>query len=215
MNTLFLLNYWLDAIAAALGVFATLVGIYTAFRLMEEEQPTLTLATSDASSAQPGGEGAKAFSAAKPRGTTPRPLPAPSGHVPLPMPAQSGTASRLSAPMPPGLSVDRVRRLGDERLRLTLRNTGGTLTFCDLDFGEFNEMEVDYTPPVYRDKESFAQGSALNFTLHSEQLERATYHFFVIFEDEAGQRYRQEVAGMGVEPPIIEQAHTVGRRVQR
>ncbi len=205
---LFLLDYWLDTIAAALGVIATLVGIHTAFRLMDHNRSAL--ATEPVVSTPPGSghEGAMAFSVAKPKPITSRAMAVEA--QPSLVSVGSATAKETKSEalvaeiLPPELHVDRLRHVGSDCLRLTLRNRGSTLSFQAFELGEFNEMEVTYTPPVYREKESFARGSALNFTLQSHQLERATYHFFVIFEDEAGQIYRQEVAGMGAEPPIIE-----------
>lgn len=205
---LFLLDYWLDTIAAALGVIATFVGIYTAFRLMGHDRPAL--ATEPITSTPQGSvdERAMAFSVAKPKQVNSRAVAVEAQPTLVsvgPATAKETKSRALVAEiLPPELHVDRLRSVGSDRLRLTLRNGGSTLVFQSFELGEFNEMEVTYTPPVYREKESFARGSALNFTLQSHQLERATYHFFVIFKDEAGHTYRQEVAGMGAEPPIIE-----------
>jgi hypothetical protein len=207
MNFSFILDYWLDTTAAALGVVATLVGIYTAFRLLDRRQPMLEMAGGPSFSAVVPEEKAMAFSVVKPKTPAPQSL---SREVLPTAASQSGlhpshqAQTQLAELMPPELSADGLRSLGEDRLRLTLRNAGQTLAFQRFEPGEFNEMEVNYTPPVYREKETFARGSALNFTLQSSQLERATYHFFVVFKDEAGHTYRQEVAGMGAENPIIE-----------
>jgi hypothetical protein len=208
MNILFILDYWLDTIAAALGVVATFVGIYTAFKLMESDQPTFVADEGTSVPSLAPEERAMAFSVAKPRASTTHPTAIEwrtEGQQAQPNASPRTPAQQSAELLPPRLDVDKVRALGSERLRLTLRNNGGTMIFQDVKVGEFNEMEVAYTPPIYREKESFAQGSALNFTLQCQQMERGTYHFFVAFRDDEGQLYQQEIAGLGTEPPIIEQ----------
>ena len=44
----------------------------------------------------------------------------------------------------------------------------------------------------------------MNFVLKGSDLEMATYHFTIFFKDKEGNPYKQEVAGMGSEHPIIE-----------
>lgn len=201
---LLVVEYWLDAAAAVLGVFATIVAIYTAFRLLENDRrKSLVLSAAHQPDVVPSAQRAQAFSVVRnqptrwARSTDTSSLSTPQVSRP--------TGSKQSAPpSQPYLVVDRALQIGQQQLRLTLRNSGSLLTFEGFETGEFNEMELAYTPPVYREKESFAQGSALNFTMTSSQLDRATYHFFVIFSDQDGKRYRQEVAGMGMEAPIIE-----------
>ncbi|RMG56681.1 MAG: hypothetical protein D6722_26055 [Bacteroidetes bacterium] len=101
-------------------------------------------------------------------------------------------------------SAEPVKVVAPNRLRLSLRNEGDTLCYERVEPEAFNELSVTYDPAVFRGEERYAQGTALTFSLSGPEASRKSYHFQLFFSTLDGQRYRQEVAGVGQEAPILE-----------
>ena len=98
----------------------------------------------------------------------------------------------------------KITQLTDTDLRLALEVTGGTLIYLDLELGKWNELAVKYSPPIFREEESYAHGTRLAFEITGPELMFRTYQFSILYQDPSGQTYRQEVGGMGLEAPILE-----------
>ncbi len=206
MDLLSVAESWLDVLAAIIGVVSTIVGVYTAIRLVEWQEPTLSQQSSTAvyrkaSAPMSAPLAASAAAAAASSSALRRPDVRPHGAK-----ESAAPAAVAAAPTPdsPWLALKQLRKVSDDCLRLTLRNDGDTLIFAVLQPGTHHEMEAIYDPPVFREKESYARGSALNIALQHPVIEQATYQFWVHYRDLAGQSYRQEIVGMGTDRPIVE-----------
>jgi hypothetical protein len=98
----------------------------------------------------------------------------------------------------------KVTQLSDTDVRLALEVSGGTLIYLDLEPGKWNELAVTYSPPIFREEESYAPGTRLAFEISGPELMYRTYQFSILYQDQSGQAYRQEIGGMGLEAPILE-----------
>lgn len=202
----------LDIGVAILGALAGIIGVWMAWRLMrpdEDVKPSL----SNLASAPPVQESAP-LQVIKPAAVPAKPAttaPLPKATKKQLAPAQTEVfAPKLKAPAKEGtqgqpiLKVHRVQRFSPEEIRIVLQNAGSTLIFLELISAEFNEVEIAYAPPIFRDEERYVQGTSMHISLKGKELQNRTYHFSIRFIDLEGNQYKQEVAGMGLENPIIE-----------
>ncbi|MEM7654844.1 MAG: hypothetical protein AAF399_01845 [Bacteroidota bacterium] len=67
------------------------------------------------------------------------------------------------------------------------------------------------TPPIFREEESYAPGTKLSFEIEGEELMFKTYQMNLIYQDKSGNRFQQEVGGMGLEMPILEGAKPLSK----
>lgn len=203
MDLLSLTETWLDILAAMLGVLSTLVAVRTAIRLLEWSERESLAPSSTLSLSQRRGEwiGAPVTTPQPSLVLAGRPFDAPESLPPI-LPPQSSAPRPSSAPL--GLAFKRIKGLGSQQIRLSLRNQGGKLHFLRVEPGPYQEVEVTYTPPVFREKETYTCGTALNFTLRGHDIDLKTYQFWVFFQDEKGQTFKQEIMGLGLELPLVE-----------
>lgn len=193
MNLLILSESWLDLAAIVLGGFSTVVCVIMGIRLLEwsDLKPDLTGWN------QPGlipqlltntGEGLSTVRISVAN-------------------TQSWLESKevVAAPVKrTGLSFKRIKQLGTNEVRISLKVESPQFQYQRMEAGPYNELEVSYTPPVFRQKEIFSKGAALNFSIKGADLSSATYQFWVYFQDEIGNSFKQEVMGLGTETPLFE-----------
>jgi hypothetical protein len=173
---------WIDLIIAGIGMLAGLVGIIVGLRYMRMQEvtpPETTVAS-------------------------PAPPPAPLRPIAPSPPAQKAPEVAPASENTPRLSIGAIALVAPNRLRLSLRNDGPTLRYERLEPEAFNELAVTYDPPIFREEERYATGTALTFSLSGPEAARKSYHFQLFFQTLEGEPYRQEVAGVGQEPPILE-----------
>ena len=184
----------LDSMAAAMGVLGALIAFLVAIRQLRQQakKPSFALATD---------YGNITF-----RET----------NTPWESPKTSFSPEETDAPVveheevagltltPPALKFQRVVWTQDQGLKLTLQNTGSTLSFERIVTEKYNELQIQYQQPLFTHRAVYAPYTSMNFVMKGSDLEMATYHFTIFFKDKDGNPYKQEVAGMGSENPIIE-----------
>ena len=108
----------------------------------------------------------------------------------------------------PFLKPDRLILVAPNVLSLTLINQGGNLVFEKITPGPNNELQVSFEPINGRSdgKSVMPTGSNLRISIKGEQVIYKTYQFVIEYRDLKGQMYRQQIAGMGKEYPIVEDA---------
>ncbi|MEO1448703.1 MAG: hypothetical protein AAFV07_04200 [Bacteroidota bacterium] len=216
MNTY---ELWLDIGVAALGAIAGIVGVWMAWRLMRpDDNADISLASLAQSKPVNVNKAAVTVKQTAPVATPPTVAKAPAKKKPAKSPqAKPGPSpktevfqsnfkvpSREASRKQPALKVLRIQHFSPEEIRIVLQNTGGTLIFLELITAEFNEVEIAYSPPIFRDEERYVQGTSMHIGIKGKNLEDRTYHFSIRFIDLEGNQFKQEVAGMGLEKPIVE-----------
>ncbi|MEO0468850.1 MAG: hypothetical protein AAF206_04450 [Bacteroidota bacterium] len=108
----------------------------------------------------------------------------------------------------PFLKPDRLILVAPNVLSLTLTNKGGDLVFEKIKPGPNNELQITFEPLNGRSdgKSIMSPGSNLNISIKGEQVIYKTYQFVIEYRDLKGQMYRQQIAGMGKEYPIVDEA---------
>jgi hypothetical protein len=101
---------------------------------------------------------------------------------------------------PPRLEAVELVLLSADELRLSLQNQGGELYLLSFDPADHNEVVIH----IEENQRRYPEGAALRFRLIGRRIVTRTYQFLVHYSDAAGQLYRQEIAGMGREKPILE-----------
>lgn len=176
---------WIDLFIAGIGMLAGVVGIWLGLRYLSAR--------------------AKDTPPEEVPATRPKPPQAPvSPPSPSPIPRPGPPPASSSPPQATWLQAEAVTLTSPGQMRLSLRNVGPSLLYERLQPGEFNELTVTYDPPIFREEERYAQGTSLTFNLAGPEPQRKTYHFQVFFQGLDGHHYRQEVAGVGQDPPILE-----------
>lgn len=107
----------------------------------------------------------------------------------------------------PKLIAEQLTLKTTDSMLLLLRNDGGKLVYRKVQSGPNNQLKVRYQPPERRLNlmlEEFPEGSSIGFMLEGEGVINKTYQFTIHYGDMSGNRYRQQVSGLGKEYPIVE-----------
>ncbi len=200
MDLLTIAEIWLDILAAILGVLSTIIGVVTAIRLLEwQDVPEVSGQSVVLRSRYPKRESLPRklqFAATSP--TQGNHHYEPNFHLQELNPILVSTADI------PGLALKGIENPSLGRLRIALQNLGDTIHFHSLETGPHNEAKVEYAPPVFRSKETYAKGTSLNVKVSSPELQHITFQFWVHFTDQSGKHYRQEIMGMGTDQVIVD-----------
>ncbi|MEL6699394.1 MAG: hypothetical protein AAFV78_12470 [Bacteroidota bacterium] len=184
----------LDSMAAAMGVLGALIAFLVAIRQLRQQakKPSFALATD---------YGNITFRETNTQWESPKASFSPEEReVPVAEPEEAVGLTLT----PPALKFQRIAWTQDQGLKLTLQNTGSTLSFERMATEKYNELQIQYQQPLFTHRAVYAPYTSMNFVLKGSDLEMATYHFTIFFKDKEGNPYKQEVAGMGSEHPIIE-----------
>jgi hypothetical protein len=108
--------------------------------------------------------------------------------------------------VPPKLVAKSLQLQTPQTLLLTLRNDGYTLFYQRFETGPNNELNVCYEPPETSVKlimDEYQQGDYLAFSMSGSHVISQTFQFFLIYGDMDGHLYRQEIAGIGKDFPLL------------
>ncbi|MEM9984516.1 MAG: hypothetical protein AAF804_05410 [Bacteroidota bacterium] len=200
MDLLTIAEIWLDVLAAILGVLSTIIGVVTAIRLLEwQDVPEVNSESIVLRNRYPKRE---ALSGKLQFATNTPPISAYSNEPRFQL--QELHPTLVSAADIPGLALKSIESPSLGRLRIALQNQGETIHFHSLETGPHNEAKVEYAPPVFRSKETYAKGTSLNVKISSPELNHKTFQFWVHFTDHSGKHYRQEIMGMGMDQVIVD-----------
>lgn len=106
-----------------------------------------------------------------------------------------------------GLKAVHLSLQGADKILLQLQNQGDTLLIDRIQTGSNNELLVESDPPLRSPKgHKYGPNTKLNLLLKGDKVIFKTYQFWVYYRNREGQQFRQQVAGLGREFPIIESA---------
>lgn len=108
--------------------------------------------------------------------------------------------------VPPKLMAKGLKLQTPQTLLLTLRNDGYTLFYQRFETGPNNELNICYEPPESSVKlimDEYQQGDYLAFSMSGTHVISQTFQFFIVYGDMEGYLYRQEIAGIGKDYPLL------------
>ncbi|MEL6671985.1 MAG: hypothetical protein AAFR61_07320 [Bacteroidota bacterium] len=229
----FSFEIWLDILVMMVAVLAVLVGGWTAWKMFgkeskEEAKPASIPQSNTFSKYAPARKksrepGKPAFPEPVKKVVKPAPVSSPvlAGNVKAAKPAlkevkpkeeklkkkeEWGGFPKPAEETPFLITEDLILRAGNTLL-LRMRNEGSTLYYQRLGQGKDCEVKVTYQPMARNVsflQEDYPYGSTLSFLLTGTDLEKQTYEFEVFFSDKTGKLFRQKVAGMGKEVPLLD-----------
>lgn len=155
--------------------------------------------------------------------------PSPQANPPMPIASKSTkTSTTKVVPMQPVVSPDpkaikvvstdapylkaiRLQLKSENELQLILQNQNGTINLEKVEVGENNELAVVFEPSLTQ-KAAHVYGpqKEVSLLLKGEKVIFKTYEFWLYFKNSQGQRFRQQIAGLGKEYPIVEKAQAAG-----
>ena len=111
----------------------------------------------------------------------------------------------------PYLKAIRLQLKSESELQLILQNQNGTINLEKVEVGENNELAVVFEP-LLTQKAAHVYGpqKEISLLLKGEKVIFKTYEFWLYFKNSQGQRFRQQIAGLGKEYPIVEKAQAAG-----
>ncbi|MEM6346532.1 MAG: hypothetical protein AAF927_21775 [Bacteroidota bacterium] len=125
--------------------------------------------------------------------------------------ASSSPTNKVLQAEPPHLKAIRLQLKTENELQLILQNQSGTIHLDKVEVGENNELAVVFEPSLTQ-KTAHVYGPQQEISLHlkGEKVIFKTYEFWLYFKNSQGQRFRQQIAGLGKEYPIVEKAQAAG-----
>ncbi len=109
------------------------------------------------------------------------------------------------APKFSGLKATHLSLQGADKILLQLENQGKTLLLDEIRTGDNNELEILVEPPLKASgAHIYGPKSRLSLILKGEKVIFKTYDFSLLYHNHDGQVFRQKIAGLGNEFPIIE-----------
>lgn len=142
----------------------------------------------------------------------PKPLKSDAKLVPMqPKVAPNPKAATLVDSKQPYLKAIRLQLKSESELQLILQNQSGTIHLEKVEVGENNELAVLFEPSLLQ-KAAHVYGphQEISLLLKGEKVIFKTYEFWLYFKNSQGQRFRQQIAGLGKEYPIVEKAQAAG-----
>lgn len=112
----------------------------------------------------------------------------------------------------PELIPEQLTLKSPESINLRLKVKGNKLIYRKLRQGDYNELKINYqSSPVLSaaSKNEYPTGNSLTFSINGDQVTSKTYQFTVFFDDDHGNVYSQQIAGLGREYPIVEKPQKV------
>lgn len=112
----------------------------------------------------------------------------------------------------PELIPEQLTLKSPESINLRLKVKGNKLIYRKLRQGDYNELKINYqSSPIASaaSKNEYPTGNSLTFSINGAQVTSKTYQFTVFFDDDHGNVYSQQIAGLGREYPIVEKPQKV------
>ena len=112
----------------------------------------------------------------------------------------------------PELIPEQLTLKSPESINLRLKVKGNKLIYRKLRQGDYNELKINYQSSPLASaarKNEYPTGNSLTFSINGEQVTSKTYQFTVFFDDDHGNVYSQQIAGLGREYPIVEKPQKV------
>ena len=111
----------------------------------------------------------------------------------------------------PYLKAIRLQLKSESELQLILQNQNGTINLEKVEVGENNELAVVFEPSLtQKAAHVYSPQQEISLHLKGEKVIFKTYEFWLYFKNSQGQRFRQQIAGLGKEYPIVEKAQAAG-----
>ncbi|MEL7533794.1 MAG: hypothetical protein AAFN10_20945 [Bacteroidota bacterium] len=132
--------------------------------------------------------------------------------VPIkPLVAPTPKATTVSQSDAPYLKAIRLQLKSESELQLILQNQNGTINLEKVEVGENNELAVVFEPSLtQKAAHVYSPQQEISLHLKGEKVIFKTYEFWLYFKNSQGQRFRQQIAGLGKEYPIVEKAQVAG-----
>lgn len=127
------------------------------------------------------------------------------------VPMQPVVSPKIVSTDTPYLKAIRLQLKSENELQLILQNQNGTINLEKVEVGENNELAVVFEP-LLTQKAAHVYGpqKEISLLLKGEKVIFKTYEFWLYFKNSQGQRFRQQIAGLGKEYPIVEKAQAAG-----
>ncbi|WNJ16504.1 hypothetical protein [Pontibacter sp. G13] len=202
----------IDGVALTIGMISGIVGIIIGWKILGTtiHRPQIETAGAPPVPPSPASKSSATLPDSRKSTSKPEPKPqtqpkAPEAKSPEPAKPTSskGDSSSTQSLRVPNLKPTRKKKTASDRMRIGLTNMGSTLIYLRHEMLDGNELKVEYTPAVFRKEERYAYGTSLVFTLSGAPIEKSKYAFRIVFQDQAGNQYGQEIQGTGEKVPAM------------
>ncbi|MEL6845258.1 MAG: hypothetical protein AAFP02_18795 [Bacteroidota bacterium] len=128
-----------------------------------------------------------------------------------PLSPPTSKVTPLSKADTPYLKAVRLQLKSESELQLILQNQTDTIQLEKVEAGENNELTVAFAPPLtQKTAHVYGPQKEISLQLRGDKVIFKTYEFWLYFKNSKGQRFRQQIAGLGKEYPIVEKAQAAG-----